>query len=160
MERKEFYIYLLVLGGIVLIGFFIMLASMGGERYYTNQEYNHLPTYEAPKPEAIQHYEQQRDQDTAVTQAVSVADALPNNSSLILNNSSLFSLQSVNHILNPDGSVNYGFIIVYSGLIVCFYSGLFDMFGIRARRHMITSIIVASGFMLMLYLAFNIGGLR
>lgn len=107
------------LGVLVLIGIMIALINISSTKYYQQQYYNNLPSmqsYETPKPEPIQHYEEMRDKSVEKTEEINVVERLPNNSSF-------FSSFNDNRMIiyNNDNSFDFMAIAFLSGIIIGIY---------------------------------------
>lgn len=93
MDSRVAKIYFLCLGVFVFTGLLIGLSFLNGYEYYQKQTYNNLPSVTQPAP--IQHYEQQRDNSVAMTEANNLAEKSNVNSSVNVNSSILISLPGV-----------------------------------------------------------------
>ena len=121
MEKKYYYTGV---GIFLLIGLFISIINVNSSRYYQTQYYNSLPSLqqpvqsEIPKPEAIQHYENMRDESVKDTEKANQILALP----------SATNNQTINYyeILLPtkDGNINADFIILLSFFMMFYISGI------------------------------------
>lgn len=103
--------YIIALGIFVFFGFLIGLSNINSHEYYQEQYYNHLDSItqqvsETPKPEAIQHYEQKRDESVAVTEVNNIVEKIPENSTA----SNISVVGTMFAVTNPDGSINLLFI--------------------------------------------------
>lgn len=144
MESKHFLIYAGVCAFLVFIGFLTFLGMMNYTDYYQTQAYNNLPSL-TQEPAPIQHYKDKVDEANTLTEANNIVEKIPPNTTVEINNSTLFSnLAYV--IVRKDGSFNIMFFVIWFGLAFWWKVGLFPRvlsFGIWTRGNIMASMIVS-----------------
>ena len=145
MEKYQ-VIWLGSLGILVFVGILIVLVNVSTTKYYQQQYYNNLPSmqsYETPKPEPIQHYEEVRDESVEATETINVVERLPNHSSIIgsFNDNKLI-------IYNEDDSLDIMALVVFSMVSITSYYVIRNTLYCSLPRpreiwHLILSLIMA-----------------
>ena len=150
MKQHKFNIFLIVCGSILLLGLMIMFVSFGSSRYYQEQNYNHLPSIS--QPQEITHYKEKVDEANTLTELNNIAEKLPDNTTVIINNSTLFS--DFDYIFDyilvrENRTTNVPFYIFLFASISAYYFGFMPSayrFGISTKNKLMASIILGTGF--------------